>query len=151
MGPGGTENIEVDIRVISTALDDLSQKVENGEFRRDLFHLLNTITVKIPALRERKQDIPELFSYFLKKYCEENDVEEPAVQSEIFESILEYDWKGNIRELENTVQNLLVMSPEGELLRSVLLPVNDEVINLEKPGLIKDCDNISIFPAMAGG
>ncbi|MBN2013217.1 sigma-54-dependent Fis family transcriptional regulator [candidate division KSB1 bacterium] len=112
---GGSENIEIDIRVISSVEDDMTPEVEKNEFRRDLYHLLNTLTVKIPALRERKQDIPELFSYFLAKYCDENKSEEPAVQSEIFESILEYDWKGNIRELENTVQNLIIMSPEGEL------------------------------------
>mgnify|MGYP006294558593 FL=1 len=112
---GGKENIELDIRVISTAEDDMAPEVEQDNFRRDIFHLLNTLTLRIPSLRERKQDIPELFAYFLKKYCAESEREEPAVQAEIFESIMEYDWKGNIRELENTVQNLVVMSPEGEL------------------------------------
>jgi two-component system response regulator AtoC len=112
---GGRENIEVDMRIFSTSNRNLTPDVEDGKLNKELYYMLNTLTLPIPPLRDRKQDIPELFSYFLKKYCEQQEREEPAVQSEIFESILEYDWKGNVRELENTVQNLLIMSPEGEL------------------------------------
>ena len=112
---GGKENVELEVRVISSSAHDLAQEIDRGKFRKDLYFLLNTLTLSIPPLRERKQDVPELFSYFLKKYSEQEGKEEPAVQSEIFESILEYDWKGNVRELENTVQNLIMMSPEGEL------------------------------------
>ncbi len=112
---GSDQSILVDMRVISTSDRDLLPDVEAGKFRKELYFLLNSVTLIIPPLRERKQDIPELFSYFLKKHCDQEGKEEPAVQSEIFESILEYDWKGNIRELENTVQNLVMMSPEGEL------------------------------------
>lgn len=112
---GGRENIEVDIRIIATSNRNLSTDVDNGKFLKELYYMLNTLTLPIPPLRDRKQDIPELFSFFLKKYCDQEKRAEPAVESEIFESILEYDWKGNVRELENTVQNLLMMSPEGEL------------------------------------
>lgn len=112
---GGRNTVDVEIRIISTSDRDLTPDIESGKFRKDLFYILNTLTLPIPALRERKQDIPELFSYFLNKFAEEQDREQPAVESEIFESILEYDWKGNVRELENTVQNLLTMSPEGQL------------------------------------
>lgn len=111
----GEENIRLDLRILSTSTYDLQLDVERGKFRKDLYYLLNTLILYIPPLRERKQDIPELFSYFLKKYCEQAGKAEPSVQAEIFESILEYDWKGNVRELENTVQNLIMMSPEGEL------------------------------------
>lgn len=111
----GVENIELDIRVVSAADHDLKSEIEMGKFKKELYFLLNTFTLYIPPLRERKQDIPDLFSYFLKKYCEQEGKEEPAVPSEIFESILEYDWKGNIGELENTVQNLVSMSPQEEL------------------------------------
>jgi DNA-binding NtrC family response regulator len=112
---GGNEPIEVELRIISTSDHDLTTEIERGKFRKEFYFLLNALTLSIPPLRERKQDIPEMFSYFLTKYCEQEGKEEPAVQSEIFESILEYDWKGNVRELENTVQNLIMMSPEGEL------------------------------------
>lgn len=112
---GGRENIPLDIRVISTADSDLTPVLDNGKFRKDLFFHLNTLTIHIPPLRERKQDIPELFIYFLKKFCTEINKDIPAVPSDIFESILTYEWKGNVRELENTVQNLVMMSPETEL------------------------------------
>ncbi|MCU0643656.1 MAG: sigma 54-interacting transcriptional regulator [bacterium] len=112
---GGNEPIEVELRIISTSDHDLTTEIERGKFRKEFYFLLNALTLSIPPLRERKQDIPEMFSYFLTKYCEQEGKEDPAVQSEIFESILEYDWKGNVRELENTVQNLIMMSPEGEL------------------------------------
>jgi len=114
--PVGSEvSKNVDMRVISTSDHDLLPEVESGKFRKELYYLMNAFTLVIPALRERKQDIPELFSFFLKKICKQEGREEPGVQSEIFESILGYKWKGNIRELENTVQNLVIMSPEDEL------------------------------------
>ncbi|MBC8180613.1 sigma-54-dependent Fis family transcriptional regulator [candidate division KSB1 bacterium] len=112
---GSDTSQKINLRVISTSDHDLLPEVESGRFRKELYYLLNELTLVIPSLRERKQDIPEFFSYFLKKFCEQEGREEPAVQSEVFESILEYKWKGNIRELENTVQNLVMMSPEGEL------------------------------------
>ncbi len=111
----GSGNIEVETRIISTSDRDLAPDIDSGKFKKELYYMLNTLTLVVPPLRERKQDIPELFSFFLKKYCEQEAREEPAVPSEIFESILEYDWKGNVRELENTIQNLLLMSPDGEL------------------------------------
>ena len=112
---GSDVSKKVDIRVISTSDHDLLPVVDSGRFRKELYYLLNELTLVIPSLRDRKQDIPELFTFFLNKFCEQEGREVPAVQSEIFESILEYKWKGNIRELENTVQNLVMMSPEGEL------------------------------------
>lgn len=112
---GSEASIAVDCRIICSSDRDLMPDVNASKFRKDLYFLLNSITLVIPPLKERKQDIPELFSYFLKKFCDQEGREEPAVQSEIFESILEYEWKGNVRELANTVQNLVMMSPEGEL------------------------------------
>ncbi|HDP99292.1 MAG TPA: sigma-54-dependent Fis family transcriptional regulator [bacterium] len=112
---GSDESISIDMRVISTSAIDLLPDIETGRFNKELYYLLNTLTLVIPPLRDRKQDIPELFAYYLKKYCQQEGKEEPAVQSEIFESIMGYNWKGNIRELDNTVQNLVMMSPEGEL------------------------------------
>lgn len=112
---GGSENIKLDLRIITSSEEDLLPDIQTGRFKKDLYYLLNTLILYIPPLRERKQDIPELFSYFLKKFCAQEGREEPAVPVEIFESILEYDWKGNVRELENTVQNLIMMSPQQEL------------------------------------
>ncbi len=112
---GGSGNIHLDIRLIASNTRDLEQDMEQGRFRKDLYYLLKGLAINVPSLKERKQDIPELFIYFLKQYCRENHLEIPAVPAEIFESILEYDWKGNIRELKNCVENLVMMSPNGEL------------------------------------
>lgn len=112
---GGKENINLDVRIVATCDHDMSYDVESGRFRKDLYFLTNTLLIQIPPIRERKQDIPEMFVYFLKKYCAENNKDVPSVSSDIFESILEYEWKGNVRELSNTVYNLVMMSPEGEL------------------------------------
>ena len=111
----GTENISLDVRVIAASDRDLKHDLESGKFKKELFYLLSTFTLYIPPLRERRQDIPDLFSYFLKRICEQEGREEPAVPAEIFESILEYDWKGNVGELETTVQNLVAMSPQEQL------------------------------------
>lgn len=112
---GGEENLQIDIRIIATSLYNLPKELEARGFRRDLFHLLNTLQLDIPPLRDRKQDIPELFVYFLRKFCNEQKRDVPAVPAEMFESIMEHDWRGNVRELENCVQNLLAMSPELQL------------------------------------
>lgn len=118
---GGSDNIKLDVRIISTSDHDIKHELETDKFKKDLFFLLNTYTFYLPPLRERKQDIPELFTHFLSTFCEEQQREIPAVPSEIFESMLEYEWKGNIGELESTVQNLVTMSPE-DMLSAEALP-----------------------------
>ena len=112
---GGKENIKLDVRIISSCDHDMEVAIEDSLFRKDLYYHLKALSVNLTPLKDRKQDIPELFVYFLKMYCEEQEKDIPAVPAEIFESILEYDWKGNIRELRNCVENLVMMSPEGEL------------------------------------
>ena len=112
---GGKDNIPLDVRIISACNGDMEHNIENKKFRKDLIFLLKTLSITVPTLKSRKQDIPELFICFLKNYCHENQLDIPAVPAEIFESILEYDWKGNIRELKDCVENLVMMSPEGEL------------------------------------
>ncbi|MCH8873424.1 sigma-54-dependent Fis family transcriptional regulator, partial [candidate division KSB1 bacterium] len=112
---GGKDNIPLDVRIISACNGEMEHNIESKKFRKDLYFLLKTLSITVPALKSRKQDIPELFIYFLKNYCHENQLDIPAVPAEIFESILEYDWKGNIRELKDCVENLVMMSPEGEL------------------------------------
>ena len=112
---GGAELIFLDVRTVASNPTDLEVDIEAGTFRKDLFYLLNTLSINVPQLKEIKQDIPELFIYLLKSYCRKNELEIPAVPAEIFESILEYDWHGNVLELKNCVENLVMMSPDGEL------------------------------------
>jgi len=117
---GGFRKIDLNVRYISSLKTDLKSELESGAFRKELYFQLKSLTITIPPLRQRKQDIPELFIYFLKQYCAENELEIPAVPAEIFESILEYDWKGNVRELKNCVGNLVMMSPYDELATEFL-------------------------------
>ena len=112
---GGSDNIPLDVRIIASNRTELEPEMESGRFRKDFYYLLNSLSINVPALKDVKQDIPELFIYLLKKYCQENSTEIPAVPAEMFESILEYDWKGNVLELNNCVENLVMMSPDGEL------------------------------------
>ena len=109
---GETHFTPVFLRVFAaTTHPELS---ETG-FRPDLLSLLSSFVIQIPPLNERKQDIPFLFTHFLKIYCEEYQREIPAVPAELFESMMEYDWRGNVSELKNAVRNLVLMSPEGTL------------------------------------
>jgi len=112
---GDKKNITLNIRVISTAENDILDKVETGTIRRDLYMLLSTIVIVIPPLRERKQDIPSLFSYFQKKFSEETGVEHAPLPEDVFSSILAYNWKGNIGELKESIKNTVTMSPTGSL------------------------------------
>jgi len=151
---GGKENIPLDVRIISACNGDMEHNIESKKFRKDLYFLLKTLSISVPTLKDRKQDIPELFIYFLKNYCRENQFDIPAVPAEIFESILEYDWNGNIRELKDCVENLVMMSPEGEL-STEFLPFETkrhpldflEVGNLK--GAISDVETYLIQKALA--
>ncbi|MBN2105548.1 sigma-54-dependent Fis family transcriptional regulator [bacterium] len=111
--PGEKKFIQVTLRIFSATTDLELSKRES--FRKDLLSLLNPFVIPIPKLSERKQDIPLLFTHFLEQYCQEYDKELPAVPAELFESMMEYHWRGNVQELKNAIRNLVLMSPEGSL------------------------------------
>ena len=113
--PREKDFIEADFRVFAATTDHLSEQVNNGTFRKDLFNLLNTFVIHVPPLNERKQDIPYLFTHFLEAYCQEFQQETPPIPPDLFESLMEYKWPGNVFELKNCVRNLILMSPQGEL------------------------------------
>lgn len=110
---GGNENIEIDTRIICATKIDLKQKVEKKEFREDLYYRLNIVPVKIPPLRERKEDIPQLLEYFFKKYKAEDKLK--LISNQVFLKLLSYDWFGNVRELENIVQRIIALSFSGSI------------------------------------
>ncbi|RKY74538.1 hypothetical protein DRQ15_04955 [candidate division KSB1 bacterium] len=113
--PGASEPIEVNFRVISSAQSDPIGWQDDIPFSKPLYQELAKLKIFIPALRERKQDVPYLFSFFLEKYCKEFGKPEPSIPYEIMEAIMDYDWPGNIGELENCVKNLVSLSPQGKL------------------------------------
>ncbi|MFH1080494.1 MAG: sigma-54 dependent transcriptional regulator [Pseudomonadota bacterium] len=106
---GGNQTIRSDVRIVSAANRDLEGRVKDGHFREDLFYRLNVVTMAIPPLRERKEDIPALIDHFLKRYAEENGKDMEGVSSEAYDLLLKYDYPGNVRELENIIERAVVI------------------------------------------
>jgi DNA-binding NtrC family response regulator len=112
---GGTKSIKVDTRIISTTNRDLEAAIEDGRFREDLYFRLNVIPIRIPPLRERKEDIPSLAQHFLNKYNAENSKEIEKIDSEAMMVLMGHDWPGNVRELENSIERAVVLCSENAL------------------------------------
>lgn len=112
---GGVETIKVDVRIIAATNVDLRKAVADGRFREDLFYRLNVIPVTLPALRERKDDIPLLVQHFLEKYGEESRKSGWFVTPEAMDLLMAYDWPGNVRELENVIERAVVLAPSREI------------------------------------
>lgn len=119
---GGTKSIPVDVRVIAATNRDLEKALRQGMFREDLYFRLNVIPIFIPPLRERKEDIPLLLEYFIKKACQENNRPVMKISEEALNLCLNYDWPGNVRELENAIENAVVLG-EGDLILPEFLPL----------------------------
>jgi len=107
---GGNEEIKVDTRIISATNKDLRKAVASREFREDLYYRLNVVAIELPPLRERREDIPLLAEYFLRKFASENQKEAVGFSREAAEFLLRYDWPGNIRELENTIERAVILA-----------------------------------------
>jgi DNA-binding NtrC family response regulator len=118
---GGTETIKVDVRILAATNADLRKLVLEGRFREDLFYRLNVISLCLPPLRERKEDIPRLVEHFLKKFGEENGRSGLQFSAEAMKALMDYNWPGNVRELENAVERAVVLA-SGPALGSDLLP-----------------------------
>jgi DNA-binding NtrC family response regulator len=118
---GGTDTIKVDVRIIAATNADLRKMVLEGKFREDLFYRLNVITISLPSLRERKEDIPALVEHFLRKFCAENQRLGLQFSAEAMKILMDYDWPGNVRELENAVERAVVLA-SGSVLGPDVLP-----------------------------
>ena len=118
---GGISEIQVDVRIIAATNVDLKQQVKEGKFREDLFYRLNVITVDLPPLRQRKNDIPLLAEHFISKFAKENDKPPLHVTPEALRPLMDYDWPGNVRELENVMERAVVLAT-GTSLTAELLP-----------------------------
>jgi len=118
---GATDTLKVDTRIIAATNVDLKKLVEEGRFREDLYYRLNVINIQLPPLRERKEDIPALVEFFMKKYCDENAKPLYRVSSEALKVLMDYHWPGNVRELENVVERAVVLS-QVDIIGRDLLP-----------------------------
>jgi DNA-binding NtrC family response regulator len=118
---GGTQEIQVDVRIIAATNVDLRQAVREGKFREDLFYRLNVIAIDLPPLRSRREDIPLLAVHFLKRYADENSLPDRTLTPDALRTLVDYDWPGNVRELENAMERGVVLS-SGPVIGSELLP-----------------------------
>ncbi len=151
---GGEEVIRVNVRVITATNRDLSGEIEAGRFRKDLFYRLNVVTLHIPPLRERKDDIPPLAEHFLKMFAEKNRKRVRGFTPQAMDRLLRYDWPGNVRELMNTVERgvvltrseyidegeltpILLEQPEGKSAMPGELPAGSSLEALEKATVLK--------------
>ncbi len=143
---GGVHEIQVDVRIIAATNVDLRQLVREGRFREDLFYRLNVITIDLPHLRQRKEDIPLLVEFFLRRYSEENQRQARRMTPEALRPLLNYSWPGNVRELENVVERAVVLS-SGPEIGPELLP--DHVIGRGATlPLIENRGDASLFDVM---
>lgn len=117
---GDTQTIRVDTRVIAASNRDLLEEAEAGRFREDLYYRLNVVTIYLPPLRERREDIPELAYYFLKIYNEENYRSVQRIAPAAMEAMQKYSWPGNVRELQNYIERAVVLAPGDEVTPELL-------------------------------
>ena len=106
---GGNETLKVDVRLIAATNRDLKAEIKKGHFREDLYYRLNVIAVELPPLRERRQDIGPLASFFLGRYAKENGRNIEGISEQALKVLSTYDWPGNVRELENVIERAVVL------------------------------------------
>jgi two-component system response regulator AtoC len=118
---GGSELIDADVRLIAATNRDLATVMAGGLFREDLYYRLNVVTIMVPALRERREEIPVLVDHFLRKFCRQYDREMPRISPDTMRLLQEYNWPGNVRELENMIKRLVVLQNETLLQEEITL------------------------------
>jgi two-component system response regulator HydG len=136
---GGEEVIEVDVRIIAATNKDLLQEMDQGRFREDLYYRLNVVTLNMPPLRERGEDIPLLAQHFMEMFVKKNNKEIKGFTPQSMDRLLRYDWPGNVRELMNTVERAVVLS-SSEYLGEEDLPLIQKGLPVEKE--ITDVDTV---------
>jgi two-component system, NtrC family, nitrogen regulation response regulator NtrX len=136
---GSGKSIKVDVRILAATNKDLSEEVKKGGFREDLFFRLNVIPLIVPPLRERKDDIPQLVKYFIELFSSECGIKPKTLDVDALRLFTSYNWPGNIRELRNATERLMIMVPA-----SVITAADIAALGMFKPGLaVKDDDYFS--------
>jgi two-component system response regulator AtoC len=121
---GGKSDVRVDVRVITATNCDLEGAVAAGKFREDLYFRLNVVTITIPPLRDRREEIPMLTDYFVKKYSVHYNKPFPGISSELSRMFMEYEWPGNVRQLENLIKRMVVLGSEAPIIQELRQPAS---------------------------
>ena len=124
---GSNQTIHIDVRILAATNRDLESAITEGKFREDLYHRLNVVTIKIPPLRDRREDIPRLASFFLERFAREMKVDRPPLAEQALHALETYDWPGNVRELEHCIRRALIFT------RGYPIQLDDVVRALERP------------------
>lgn len=130
---GGNKSIKVNIRVVAATNSDLKEMVEQGAFREDLYYRLNVVTLKIPSLRERIEDIPVLVKSFVQEYAAKYQKEEPALSESALQMFMNYQWPGNIRELKNVVERMIIFTDKETITAEDIAHIFPMEIKRELP------------------
>jgi DNA-binding NtrC family response regulator len=117
---GGTESIKVDVRIIAATSANLKELVDRNEFRSDLYYRLNVIPLQMPSLRERREDVPLLAKHFIHKYCRSSNLEPKTISQEAMKMLMNYNWPGNVRQLENSIERAVALLGT----RNIILPAD---------------------------
>jgi two-component system nitrogen regulation response regulator NtrX len=131
---GGTRVVKVDVRVVSATQRDLTEEIAEGRFREDLYYRLNVVPVAIPALADRREDIPALVQHFVAHYASDRRVPTPEVASDAMVALQSYDWPGNVRQLRNVVERTIILAPGDRIGRIDLDLLPSEVLGGESGG-----------------
>ena len=148
---GGTETIKVDVRILAATNDDLRRLVQENKFREDLFYRLNVISLRLPPLRERREDIPALLDHFLARFSKENGRSEMRFSPEALKLLMDHDWPGNVRELENAVERAVVLAA-GDILEPEVLPeqITADASQRTAAPSFEDINGRSLFEILEG-
>jgi two-component system nitrogen regulation response regulator NtrX len=133
---GGQRPVKVDVRVLSATSRDLAEEIAAGRFREDLYYRLNVVPVRIPALKERREDIPDLVNHFLTRFAAERRIPPPRIAEEALAALQANDWPGNVRQLRNIIERTLILAPGDrvECIEIDLLP--PEIVEGQGPSSI---------------
>ena len=151
---GGEETIETDVRIVAATNKDLQVEIEKGAFREDLYFRLNVVNIRVPPLRERKDDIPLLADAFLKEFAAENGKLIDGIHEKVRARLYAYDWPGNIRELKNCIESAVVMSRESLIIEDDLPPAlrsagDDDWIRIPRSASLEESEKIIIRSAIS--
>jgi two-component system nitrogen regulation response regulator NtrX len=131
---GGLRQIRVDVRVVSSTSRDLEKEIAERRFREDLFYRLNVVPVQVPALADRREDIPALVDHFFARYAADQGVAAPEVTGEAMAAMQAYEWPGNVRQLRNVVERTVILTPRDRLARIEPDMLPAEIVSSQTPG-----------------
>ncbi len=144
---GGEESIYVDVRLIAATNKDIQTEIAEKRFREDLFFRLNVVPIQVPPLRDRREDLNELINYFMGKFNKASGAADRRMSKEAAKFLMEYNWPGNIRELKNFVERVIVMTDEKEISLSTAKYFIGEIKNSAKSGVLKEFENLKLNDA----